>query len=282
MAKTDIQVLEPAGLGIRFYYWPPAPQSTGAADEFSYYSHKHPYYELHLILEGTLTMEAAGQRYTLKTGEFCLFSPGVVHAPKSDVTQAHRYCIGFDLTEQTEPADFLRQKTRQAGVHTGDARQMRQTLELLEREAASGGPFSTEMTGQLLARLALQMLRQMALSDPSLGPKPADLNSLRTVHIDNFLNNSFHLQGAQQRLARELGISRRQLDRVFHALYGKGFREKLLEVRAAAACDLLRGDLSVEQIAQHMGYSTGANFTAFFKSVMGMTPTQYRQNFHNH
>jgi mannose-6-phosphate isomerase-like protein (cupin superfamily) len=111
MADTDIQVYEPAKLGIRFFYTPPAPHTACGVDEFSYYSHNHPYYELHLILEGSLVMEVADARHSLRQGEFCLICPGVTHAPKSDVTRVHRYCIGFDPVADSGPVTFLRQKT---------------------------------------------------------------------------------------------------------------------------------------------------------------------------
>jgi len=278
MAQTGIDVYELPSLGMRVYYTPPTDQKTERADAFSYYSHKHPYYELHLMLEGTLQLQAADRLYTLRQGDFCLICPGVVHAPKSDVSQMLRCCVSFDLTASTEPAAFLRRLSQQKGVHLGNGKQLLLTLEQLRQESESGGPFSCQMTAQLLSRLLLQMLRHMALPDAAPREQTGNLNDLRTVRIDHFLNNCFHLQGAQQRLAQELGISRRQLDRVFKTIYGKGFQRKLLEVRAAAACDLLRGDTPIGQIALRVGYSTSANFTAFFKNAMGMTPGAYRES----
>lgn len=277
MAGTNIQVYELPALGLRVFYTPPVAQSSGSADEFSYYSHKHPYCELHLILGGMLTLQASDRLHRLEQGDFCLIGPGVVHAPKSDVAQMQRCCIGFDIYGDTEPAEFLRGRLQAEAVCTGCAKRMLPVVEQLRQESQAPAPFSREMTGQLLTQLMLQMLRQLALSEPVSREQGEDLNDLRTVHIDNFLNNSFHLQGAQQRLAEELGLSRRQLDRVFHRLYGCSFREKLLAVRAEAACDLLRGDLTVARIAQQVGYSTSANFTAFFRGATGMTPTQYRK-----
>ena len=276
MARTNIQVYELPALGLRVFYTPPGAQSS-STDEFSYYSHKHPYCELHLILRGTLTLQTSDRLHRLEQGDFCLIGPGVIHAPKSDVTQMQRYCIGFDLYGDTEPADFLRGRLQKEMVCTGCAKQILLTVEQLRQESQTPEPFSREMTGQLLSQLILQMLRQLALSEPAPKEQGEDLNDLRTVHIDNFLNNSFHLQGAQQLLAAELGLSRRQLDRVFQKLYGCSFRDKLLQVRAEAACDLLRGDMTVARIAQRVGYSSSANFTAFFRNYMGLTPSQYRK-----
>ena len=65
MARTNIQVYELPALGLRVFYTPPGAQSS-STDEFSYYSHKHPYCELHLILRGTLTLQISDRLHRLE------------------------------------------------------------------------------------------------------------------------------------------------------------------------------------------------------------------------
>ena len=277
MAQQSVRAYALTELGLQAFYIPAAPEAIEGESDLSYYSHSHPYYELHLILDGSVVMQAAQQQYRLDKHTFCLISPRVTHAPKSNILGVSRLCIGLSVTDPgCAAAAFLLKQTQDASACTGSATQMLQTLAQLREEVGSAC-FSTEMTAQLLAVLVLQMLRTMEVSKRISTGEYRDLNDLRTVRIDQFLNNAFHLQGAQQLLAQELGLSRRQLDRVFHRLYGSSFREKLLQVRAEAACDLLRGDMTVAQIAQRVGYSSSANFTAFFRSFMGMTPSQYRE-----
>lgn len=279
MEDKKIQAFSLTELGLRAFYTPASPLAAQEETELAYYSHRHPYYELHLLLQGSITMQAGTGRHPLDRDNFCLICPNVSHAPKSSIQGVRRCCIGFSVSDPEKPvaAFFLRQ-TQNAAACTGSARKLLPVLEQLLQEDLHAG-FHTEMTVQLLAQLMLQLLRAIKPTSPAPTPIPEDLNTLRTVHIDNFLNNSFHLQGAQQKLAQELGLSRRQLSRVFQQLYGVGFQEKLMEIRAEAACDLLRGGLSIAQIAQQVGYSSSANFTAFFRGFLGMTPTQYRETY---
>ena len=81
-------------------------------------------------------------------------------------------------------------------------------------------------------------------------------------------------------LARELNLSRRQLDRIIQKQYGMSFRQKRSQIRFALACDLLRNSKdSIAKISEELGYSTPSNFTSFFKEMHGMTPGEYREQF---
>lgn len=269
-------------LGIRVFYTPGRDTAVNEDSALSYYSHSHPYYELHLIRQGHIALQAGVQTHELDPDTFCLISPEISHSLKSSILGVRRRCIGLSITDPEMPAaGYLLAQTRNIPSRIGNAQPMEPILRQLSEEEA-GVPFSEEMVSLLLSQLILQLLREIRCRTAPVASASGDLNDLRTVHIDQFLNNNFHLRGAQQTLAAELGLSRRQLDRVFQNLYGISFREKLLQVRAEAACDLLAGSLSIGQIALQVGYSSSANFTAFFRGIKGITPTQYRKNLKDH
>ena len=269
-------------LGIQVYFTPVPDNNPPEESEFSYYSHSHPYYELHLIRNGSVVLQTGTLRHSLDPDTFCLVCPDISHGLKSSILGVRRCCIGLTITDAKCPAaGFLLARTRSIPCCTGSTLQLSPVLEQLLTEDRTS-MFSEEMIGQLLAQLVLQMLRALQTPLTAVSATPRDLNALRTVHIDEFLNNHFHLQGAQQKLADELGLSRRQLDRVFQNLYGMCFREKILQIRLDAACDLLEGDMPIGQIALQLGYSNSANFTVFFRSAKGMTPSEFRKNLKNH
>ena len=61
-------------------------------------------------------------------------------------------------------------------------------------------------------------------------------------------------------------------------LNGKGFEDKVQEIRLEVACDLLQhSNKTITEISESVGYSTPSNFTAFFTNAMGMTPSEYRK-----
>jgi len=82
-----------------------------------------------------------------------------------------------------------------------------------------------------------------------------------------------------EELGREVGRSPRTLQRNL-AAEGTSFRVILQNVRSAASAQLLQTtDLSVETVAQRLGYSDPANFRHAFVRWNGESPSSFRRRF---
>ncbi len=280
----SIRVFELNRLGIRVFYAPqsgimPKKASKRTDPLLSNCSHKHSYYELHIIEEGALRIQADNAQYEGHAGQFYLVCPGVIHAPQSNAEiVCKRFCLNFELLSAPAPLSaHIEQQSQQTGIFIGDATRLLPILDQLRSEECRHSIFSEELIHQLLSQLFVQLVRSIAAVPCESTAGSSNLSELRTVHIDNFFNNRFYSTENEDVLAEELCVSRRQLNRIIQSIYGKSYREKLLEVRTEAACELLIGNLSIQEISERMGYSTCSNFTAFFKSTMGMTPSEYRK-----
>lgn len=75
-------------------------------------------------------------------------------------------------------------------------------------------------------------------------------------------------------IATTFGVSGRQLRRHL-AREGTNFRELLLLVKMSRGQSLLKSGLSVEQVAQRLGYAETASFSRVFKARLGLTPRQF-------
>ncbi|MEJ6719981.1 MAG: helix-turn-helix transcriptional regulator [Akkermansiaceae bacterium] len=81
-------------------------------------------------------------------------------------------------------------------------------------------------------------------------------------------------------MAREVGLSHRQLNRRFREATGLSQQQYLMRVRIEEACVRLRGsDDALCDIAFGLGFSDQSAFTAQFRKRMGLTPRQYRIEF---
>jgi AraC family transcriptional activator FtrA len=81
-------------------------------------------------------------------------------------------------------------------------------------------------------------------------------------------------------LAREAGMSPRNLARHFHAVAGMGPLRWLLTQRVRRAQELLElSDLSVEQVAARSGMGTATTLRRHFSQQLGVPPESYRQTF---
>jgi AraC-like DNA-binding protein len=79
-----------------------------------------------------------------------------------------------------------------------------------------------------------------------------------------------------EQMAGELGTSSRSLKRKL-ADEGTSYSDLVDQLQSARAVSLLASDLSVDEIADRLGYSDGANFTRAFRRWTGQSPREYRK-----
>lgn len=278
--KSTMQVYELTDLGIRVFQAVKTEVPIDKILRFRY-THKHNYYELHIILDGECVLQTEDAIYPVKAGQFALVAPGVYHMVSSEAAHNGRYCTSFELMRRSEDtAEKLHQHTRNNPIWVGDASSMLDMVRRLQAESDQNQAFSNEIRHVLNKILVLDMLRAMETNTASPQPMKNDSDEARSLLIDIFLNSNSHLSAGEEVLAKHLGLSRRQLGRVLQRLYGKSYREMVLDIRLQVACDLLRhSNLSVREISEQVGYSTPSNFTTFFKSMKGITPGQYREEY---
>ena len=79
-------------------------------------------------------------------------------------------------------------------------------------------------------------------------------------------------------IARQLGISRRLLDRRFREIRAKSVLEEILDSKMEKVCARLRStNLSITEICAQSGLGSGTYPQRAFKKRMGMTMREYRQ-----
>lgn len=82
-------------------------------------------------------------------------------------------------------------------------------------------------------------------------------------------------------LAKEIGISKDYLSRLFKQHEGIPVVEYILAVKIEAACNMLRySDRQVNEIADYLSFGSLSYFSRVFKKKMGLSPQQYRKESH--
>ncbi|MEO8076634.1 MAG: helix-turn-helix transcriptional regulator, partial [Acidobacteriota bacterium] len=77
-------------------------------------------------------------------------------------------------------------------------------------------------------------------------------------------------------LAGRVGVSAGHLGRVLKRGTGRGFRAHLTRLRTRHAAGLLRGRLTVKQVAIAVGYLSTGELDRHFRATFGATPSEYR------
>ena len=140
-------------------------------------------------------------------------------------------------------------------------------------------PFNFEEVG---LRLALHLQGK-----PQLKPEPAGgLRNHPKLTLDDLvfeaarshlLTHLGHTPKLDQ-VARAAGTNVSRLNHAFKHCVGMTVFEYLREERMKKARQLLAETLQeIQSIAQELGFTSGANFTAAFKTRFGLTPGQFRQ-----
>lgn len=96
-----------------------------------------------------------------------------------------------------------------------------------------------------------------------------NIHSYLLEHIDQHL--------PVQELAKQFHVSVSQINTVFHNVYGMSIAHYIRAQRMQIAAQFLRRtDRTVLDIAGQVGYENGSKFAKAFRTVMGVSPAQYR------
>ena len=111
------------------------------------------------------------------------------------------------------------------------------------------------------------------------GVKSTDLNSI--MHAAEIVEQEMASPPTLQDLAHRVGINDYKLKKLFKTVFGNTVYGYLKEKRMHHACQLLmQGELSVQQVAETVGFKHSGHFSKLFNEQHGMTPVSFKRK-HN-
>jgi transcriptional regulator GlxA family with amidase domain len=119
---------------------------------------------------------------------------------------------------------------------------------------------------------------------PGGGPQRISLADRYGVHRRDLIaalelmQNNLGEPLSRDRIARSIGLSTRQLDRLFARHLGKSFADHYRAIRIEAAGELLRHSaLTITEIAIACGFANASHFSTSFKAETGISPSAGRR-----
>jgi AraC family transcriptional regulator len=110
------------------------------------------------------------------------------------------------------------------------------------------------------------------------GQRACTLNSQQLRNSIDFMHTNFDKDISLEELAVAARMSKFHFARAFKLAFGVAPHRYLVNLRTEKARKLLSDNrLSVEEIAQAVGYSDVGHFAAQFRKCMGTTPSAYRR-----
>lgn len=153
-------------------------------------------------------------------------------------------------------------------------------MKMLHEEVESSEPGSSLVTTHLMQLVLIEVIRCW-IHSPEAKNHPGIFLALRQPTLFRALSaihNAPEKPWTVETLARAAGMSRSGFAKLFRESVGETPLAYLTQWRITAACQLLRDtNLSIKEAASRLGFSSPALFTAVFQRIMGMTPTQCRE-----
>lgn len=257
--------------------------------------HKHDFYEMFYVYEGEFTQHINQSDLTMHTGDICLIQPGVYHS-----LDVNNYSIVLNiLIEKTTfeaiffndlvgdntfstffRNDFFSEKLNTYIIFkTHGESETRDLILKMYLETLNKPQYYTQVIHSYLLLLFSHLLRHFMAT--AVIPTPTKKQDLIDFKIITTIQKEYATITLPI-LATRFNYSTQYLSqRIKHAT-GKSFSKFLVQRRIQIASDLLQNTpKKVKVISQEVGYDNTENFIRLFKREKGLTPSQYRKDYHN-
>ena len=263
---------------------------------FEYSSHyafageRHNFWEFLYVDKGSVRVTADRYCYDLSRGQIIFHAPEEFHALSANgVTAPNLVVVSFPC--DSPAMDFFRGHLTTLGADErmllGRIIRESQTLfstplddpetRFMERRAAA--PFGCEqLLAASLEELLIRLIRQ-GDSIPALQqPSPHQMAD-RTRQIIEYLEQRLDQSLSIRQICHDNLIGRAQLERCFHQQTGSGVIDYFNRLKIDAARRMIReGHLNITQISSKLGFSSVHYFSRRFKTVTGMSPSEYARS----
>ncbi|WP_314585851.1 AraC family transcriptional regulator [Paenibacillus terrigena] len=264
-----------------------------------YDRHHHFLFEILHCIEGSTIQWIGDHETTLHAGEWMLFKSGVAHEMMNKTEESYRYFnVHFDLDDPMLRAalcqfDYVILTPEEIGADTEQQLAIvEQSMQALQttRNTLSGSIQFLHIQSfilDLIERFSRKILDQVpATIDPSASRATSySATSSETAiarEMEYILRMEQPYKGTIGDIASELGLSRSQCSKIFTKVYGQSPRQYISRLILNKAKHLLvNSNLSIEQIAEELGFESTSQFSRQFRRWTGTAPSHFRPRLHN-
>lgn len=237
-------------------------------ENFRIAPHLHTSAELIYIENGEATLTLGSLEFNLRSGDFALIMPSVLHSisPVSDDVVLYVINAKCDLI-----SDIIKRLSglRPASPVLRSADVPKELLYAFSAVAAERDRYIAYSWTHLMFTLVVSGLRFAEIHD--------GVTSNLSNKVLSYLGLHYREQISLDQLAEAMGVSRFHLSHLFSNKLGIGFKEYLNNLRVEYAKGLLRTtDTPISDIYETSGFENQRTFNRVFKENTGASPRDYR------
>ena len=231
--------------------------------------HIHPHLELIYLRSGSSMVFVDNKRYSFKAGELLLLFPNQIHSYVDESSiDADMLIFAPDLFSELK--EILCTKTSISPIHHPD----QLPTDIAERFAKIHQQLnSKDLFNQLSAKGQLLSLLCELLSCMELMDAPAEqdcIKRLLTYCIEHYTEPL-----SLELLSKDLHLNKYYISHIFRERMNISYKDFINQLRVEHACELLRKDIQITEVAYASGFSTIRTFNRAFLKHMGITPREY-------
>ncbi len=250
--------------------------------------HSHSIWEIHIYQTGHQLYRIRDEEVDVNAGEFILIAPGVEHSQVFAEEVFSKFSLVLGL-----PGELELTGSRAAEIFHGFYKLktppgMIEILEYLFANVDVSSPESLRAMHCCMELFLLQLHADLAMrfgDKRRVDHSPAPIGTSRNEadfceQVVQYVHNNLSQMLTIGEIADRFSISPRHLSRKIQSYYGKPLGHIIGDLRCNYAKDLLGyTDLTVDEIAERVGFTYPNHFVRFFRRKEGQTPTNYRNSF---
>ena len=239
----------------------------------------HDFPEIVYVYKGENIILVDGNRLPLTEGQMTVYPPGAYHIGELPST-ASVYVITFDTSSEALSALYGRVIELSAEQKDAFTAIISSGLKLFERLPRNG-----ELRGMKKKEGASEYELQKLKKNLELfliGLISADENDKKAPQkelfsrIDDFLRTDLRRSVTLDEVAERFHIGKSTLTALFRSECGEGMITHFNRMKIEKAKELIRrGEMNFTEIADAVGFSSIHYFSRLFKSMAGVTPSEY-------
>ena len=231
------------------------------------------HYIIHYVGSGSGTLCCNQQEHAINAGELFIIFPSQVASYRADENDPWRYnWVGFNGTDARRLVKLTGLSRQQPVLHSHDPA----LTGTLLRRIADAGDNTAAADAEMAGCLYLFLAHLIRMNQQNAGANPRQTyvsGALRYIQY-NYANDI----GVTD-IAQYVGISRSQLYRAFLQDFGISPHGYLQTYRINEACSLLHDPAySVAEVAGSVGFNDPLYFSRVFKSIKGVSPSEYQKS----
>lgn len=243
------------------------------------------HYLVHFIRSGRGRYLRGDCAYDLGKGDAFLILPGETTKYIADNREPWVYTWiafdGLDARTLLKQCGFTDTQVVYRSPDEESAEKFLAQTRMFERSFRESGQNPLEMMGHFyhLFSCMYQEQQPVRVLPPSRESAPAGtlMESYYRKAVE-YLEHNFSYPVKIEQLARQVGVSRSYLYKIFISHSGKSIQQYLMDLRLNAAMNLLtKSERDITEIAYSCGFTDSPAFCRQFRRAVGLTPLQYRR-----